>query len=62
MYWDEDLQVNIVCFADLILRYRITYDSEIEYAFYVTRTPALLNLYATENFMDTRSAKNIWKQ
>ena len=35
MYWDEDLQVNIVCFADLVLRYRITYDSEIEDAFYV---------------------------
>ena len=35
MYWDEDLKVNIVCFADLILRYRITYDSEVEDAFYL---------------------------
>ena len=60
MYWDEDLQVNIVCFADLILRYRITYDSEIEDAFYVHMDTGIL--YATENFMDTRSAKNIWKQ
>ena len=35
MYWDEDLKVNIVRFADLITQYRITYDSEVEDAFYV---------------------------
>ena len=35
VYWDKDLRVNIACFADLILWYRITYDSTVKDACYV---------------------------
>ena len=64
VYFDEDLLVNIVCFADLILRYISAYNSTVKDAFYVhtdngiikfVRCGKLYSYRVSENYLNATS-------
>ena len=58
VHWDQDSRVNIVCFADLILRYRITYDSTVEDTFYVHTDKGIIKFLRYGKLYGYRVSRN----